>query len=129
MTNTTKIAVGVGIAGAVIAAWLLFMNGGEKADSGSAPDAVQSPRLDVSPLKLEDQSPVVVPTPMKETTRAVESPPYETPKVKSAEPPVELLSWGRHACGDRASCRHRIRRADSDTAETEGNGRSCQRRV
>ena len=93
VTNTTKIAVGVGLAGAVIAAWLLFMNGGEKADSGSATDAVQSPRLGDSPLKLEDQTPRFIPEPTEKASGAVESPPSEAPGVKSVKPPVELLSW------------------------------------
>ena len=93
MSRRTKLIMGAAVVlAAFLAAWLLFMIG-EKADNGSAPDAVQSPRLDVSPLRLEDQSPVVAPTPMKETTPAVESPPNETAESGSVKAPVELLSW------------------------------------
>ncbi len=93
VSNTTKVVVGTAAALAVVVALWMLLSGREALDEGSAPDAAQSPRLDVSPLRLEDQSPVVVPTPMKETTRAVESPPNETAGSGSVKPPVELLSW------------------------------------
>ncbi len=93
MSTRMKLIMGAAVAlAAAVALWLL-LSARETADEGSAPDAVQSPRMDVSPLRLEDQSPVVVPTPMKETTRAVESPPNETAGSGSAKAPVELLSW------------------------------------
>lgn len=92
MSTRTKLIMGAAVALAAAAALWLLLSARFTADEGSAPDAVQSPRLDDSPLKPEDQSPVVVPTPMKETTRAVESPPNEA-AGSGIKPPVELLSW------------------------------------
>ncbi len=92
VSNTTKI-VGTAVALAAAAALWMLLSGREPADERSAPDAAQSPRLDDSPLRPEDQTPRFIPEVEEEASGAANPSTSETPEVKSSKPPVELLSW------------------------------------
>lgn len=71
VSNTTKIVVGAAFALSALTGAHLWLNSADKsAGSGSAPNAVQSPRVDHAPLKPEYQTPRV---PQAETRKKAET--------------------------------------------------------
>ncbi len=93
MSVTTKVVVGTAAALAVVVVLWMLLSDGDASKNELAGGDVQSPRLDDSPLRPEDQTPRFIAEPKKEASGAVDPSISETPKVKSSKPPVELVSW------------------------------------